>query len=72
VRGEPPPRPTPIVRMRIGADIPESERPKIEIMKTDSEAFRQYFEAASGEKDGFVRDICAVKPPRRINGKIEL
>lgn len=72
VRGEPPPRPTPIVRMRIGADIPESERPKIEIMKTDSETFRQYFVAASGEKDGFVRDICAVKPPRRINGKIEL
>lgn len=72
VRGEPPPRPTPIIRARIGSDVPESERPKIEVMKTDSEAFRQYFDAAASVKDGFIRDICAVKPPRRINGKIEL
>lgn len=72
VRGEPPPRPTPIIRVRIGSDVPENERPKIEVMKTDSEAFRQYFGAAAAVKDGFIRDICAVKPPRRINGKIEL
>lgn len=72
VRGEPPPRPTPIVRMRMASDVPESERPKIEVMRTDSEAFRQYFSAVGAVKNGFVRDICAVKPPRRINGKIEL
>jgi len=72
VRGEPPPRPTPIVRMRIGSDAPEKERPKVEIMKTDSEAFGRYVEAAGWVKDGFVRDICAIKPPRRIDGKIEL
>lgn len=72
VRGEPPPRPTPIIRMRIGSDAPEEERPKVEIMKTGSEAFRRYAEAAGWVKDGFVRDICAIKPPRRIDGKIEL
>ncbi len=72
VRGEPPPRPTPIVRVRIGSDVPEKERPKVEIMKTGSEAFRRYVEASGAVKNGFVRDICAVKPPRRINGKIEL
>lgn len=71
MRGEPPPRPTPIIRMRIGADIPEGERPNVKVMRTDSEAFQQYVEALGAVKDGFVRDICAVKPPRRINGKIE-
>jgi peptidylprolyl isomerase len=72
VRGEPPPRPTPIIRMRIGSDVAENERPNIEVMRTDSEAFRLYFEAAGAVKGGFIRDICAIKPPRRINGKIEL
>ncbi|MFZ5616218.1 MAG: peptidylprolyl isomerase [Pseudomonadota bacterium] len=72
-RGEPPKRPTPIVRMRIAADIPEAERPKIEVMKSDAPAFLQYIKEAGFVDDtGFVKDLCDIKPPRRIKGKIEL
>jgi peptidylprolyl isomerase len=73
-RGEPPKRPTPIVRMRIAADVPAAEElPKIEIMRSDSAVFQTYLrEAKLVDDTGFVKDLCDVKPPRRINGKIEL
>jgi peptidylprolyl isomerase len=72
-RGEPPTRPTPIVRMRIAADIPEADRPKVEVMRSDSEAFGAYIKAAGFVDDkGFVKDLCDLKPPRRVKGQIEL
>ncbi|HXI86590.1 MAG TPA: peptidylprolyl isomerase [Parvularculaceae bacterium] len=71
-RGEPPKRPTPILRMRIAADVPDAEKPHILVMKTDSEAFQKYLEAAGVVKDGFVRNLCAIETPRKINGKVEL
>lgn len=71
-RGEPPARPTPILRVRVAADVPDKDKPKIEIMRTESEAFRQYLEASGVVKDGFVRNMCNVKAPRRVNGEIEL
>ena len=71
-RGEPPVRPTPIVRMRMAEDMPASERPKIEVLETGSETFLKYVETAGYVKDGFVRDLCNIKAPRRVNGKIEL
>ncbi len=70
-RGEPPKRPTPIVRARIAADMPEAERPKVEIMKTDSETFKRYVEALGAVKAGYVKDVCDVAAPRRVNGKAE-
>ncbi len=72
-RGEPPKRPTPIVRMRIVSDLPASEQPKIEVMKSDSPAFMQYLkESGLVDETGFVKDLCDIKAPRRIKGKIEL
>lgn len=73
-RGEPPKRPTPIVRMRIAADIPAEEGlPKIEVMRSDSAVFETYLkEAKLVDETGFVKDLCDIKPPRRINGKVEL
>lgn len=71
-RGEPPARPTPILRMRIAADAPESDRPKVEVLRTDSGTFEAYLEVLEVARDGLVRDLCAVKVPRRINGDIEL
>ena len=72
-RGEPPKRPTPLVRMRIAADVPEAELPKIEVMRSDSVVFQTYLkEAKLVDETGFVKDLCDIKPPRRINGKIEL
>ena len=71
-RGEPPQRPTPILRVRVGSDIPETDRDQIQIMRTDSETFVRYLKAA-GEvsEDGYVKDICAIKVPVKINGEIE-
>jgi peptidylprolyl isomerase len=72
-RGEPPKRPTPIVRMRIAADVPAEELPKIEVMRSDSPVFQTYLkEAGLVDQTGFVKDLCDVTPPRRVNGKIEL
>lgn len=72
VRGEPPSRPTPIIRMRIAADVPESERHKIEVFRTDSETFMRYLKALNDVDDtGYVKDICTIKVPVRVNGKIE-
>lgn len=72
-RGEPPKRPTPIVRMRIGADVPAAELPKIEVMRSNSPVFQTYLkEAGLVDQTGFVKDLCDVTPPRRVNGKIEL
>lgn len=72
-RGEPPKRPTPIVRMRIAADLPPAERPDIKVMKSDSPAFLAYIKAAGLVDDtGFVKDLCDIKPPRKIKGKIVL
>lgn len=72
-RGEPPKRPTPIVRMRIAADVPSAELPKIEVMRSDSAVFLTYLkETKLVDETGFVKDLCDIKPPRRINGKVEL
>jgi len=71
-RGEPPKRPTPIVRMRIAADMPESERPKIQVMKVDHPAFLKFIKDMGYVDDtGFVKDLCDIKAPRKIDGKIE-
>ena len=71
-RGEPPTRPTPVVRMRIASDVPAAERPNVEVMRTSSEAFAEFVEAGSYVTDGLVKDLCNVKAPRRVNGKVEL
>ncbi len=72
-RGEPPQRPTPIVRVRLAVDLPEAEQPKIEVFSTASPIFQTYLKAAGYVDDtGLVRDLCTVKAPRRVSGKIEL
>lgn len=72
-RGEPPKRPTPIIRMQIAADIPVAERPDIKVMKTDSPAFLEYIKDAGLVDDtGFVKDLCDIKAPRKIKGTIAL
>lgn len=72
-RGEPPKRPTPIVRMRIASDLPKAEQPKIEVMKSDAPAFLKYLKDAGLVDDtGFVKDLCDIKAPRRIKGQIQL
>ncbi len=71
-RGEPPTRPTPIMRVRIAADVPDADRRETEVMRTDSETFMRYIKARGDVDDtGYVKDICEIKIPVRINGEIE-
>lgn len=71
-RGEPPKRPTPIIRMRVGTDVPERERASIMVLRTDSDTFKKYLKA-SGEVDetGYVREICNIRVPIKVDGVIE-
>jgi peptidylprolyl isomerase len=72
-RGEPPKRPTPIVRMRIAADLPPGEVPDIKVMKSDSPAFLKYLKDMNYIDDtGFVKDLCDIAIPRKVKGKIQL
>jgi peptidylprolyl isomerase len=73
VRGEPPSRPTPIIRMRVEADIPASEREDIKVLKTDSQTFTDYLKAAGDLSDtGYIKDICEIKVPVKAEGDLEL
>lgn len=70
-RGEPPAKPTTIIRMRLAADVPEAQRPNIEVLRTNSEAFRTFMDGGKLRRaDGFVRDICDIVPPRRVAGEL--
>ncbi|MCI5044011.1 MAG: peptidylprolyl isomerase [Aquisalinus sp.] len=72
-RGEPPERPTPIVRMRLGTDVPLEDREFVEVLRTDSFEFRDYLSAgAEITQDGYVKDVCNIRIPVKINGEIEL
>ena len=71
-RGEPPTRPTPIMRVRVASDIPESERRDVQIMRTDSETFMRYLKRRGDvDETGYVKDICDIKIPTRIDGKLK-
>ncbi len=71
-RGEPPSRPTPIMRMRVAADIPAGEQRDIQVMRTDSETFMKYLKRRGDVDDtDYVKDICDIKVPVRVDGKIE-
>ena len=70
-RGEPPRRPTPIVRARIASDMPEAERPRIALLRSDSEAFTAWLQATgSMSEDGYIADTCNIRVPARVNGEI--
>lgn len=71
-RGEPPTRPTPIMRVRVAADIPESDRRDVQVMRTDSETFMRYLKRRGDvDETGYVKDICDIKVPTRIDGKLK-
>ena len=71
-RGEPPAKPTTIMRMRIAADVAPERRPKVEVMRTESESFKSFVDAMRlRREDGFVRDLCDIKAPRRVAGELK-
>ena len=71
-RGEPPERPTPIVRVRVASDIPEADRPRVALLRSDSETFTAYAQATGRlTEDGLLTDTCNLRVPARVNGEIE-
>ena len=62
---------TPILDVRVAADLPPAQRPNIEILRTDSPTFRRLLEVTRNRHDAFYLtppgkvDICAVPAPVR-------
>lgn len=60
-----------LVSARLGADMPQAERPRFEVMRTDGAAFAAWVDARANRRDPFfVRpaggaDICNLLPPIR-------
>jgi peptidylprolyl isomerase len=62
---------TPILDIRVAADLPSSQRPNIEVLRTSSPTFQRLLDAARNRHDAFYRtppgkvDVCAVPAPVR-------
>jgi peptidylprolyl isomerase len=63
----------PIARIRLAADMPEAERPRFEVMRTDTETFNRYVTGRANRGGEFFRipqggvDVCNVNlPVRRV------
>ncbi len=61
-----------IIRMRLAADIPKSERPKFQVLRTDSDAFAQLKESKRNLTNPFffrkplpILDVCNIQAPVR-------
>jgi peptidylprolyl isomerase len=64
--GEPVPPPQDrMVKVRLLSDIPENERPKVQVMDTGGPAFKALVEAQKAAKGGAF-DICDVEIPAQI------
>lgn len=67
-RGE---TPVPISRVRLASDLPEMERPRFEMMRTDTPRFITYVTALANRRDAFFGqpaggvDVCNVRVPVR-------
>ena len=57
--------------MRLAADMPKAERPKIEVLRTDSPTFAKLVEAKRNRRDAFYTnpagaiDLCSIGIPSR-------
>jgi peptidylprolyl isomerase len=64
--------PTPIVSVRMAAELPETERPHIQMLDIGSPAFGSYMNARSDRRDVFyligakAADICNIPVPFRL------
>lgn len=62
---------TPILSIRVAADLPAGERPQFEYLSTDGETFARYAEARANRRDAFFNvpaggaDICNIPVPVR-------
>ena len=60
-----------IISIRVAADLPEAERPALEILRSGSETFSDYVESRRNRPEGFFYhrpdyvDVCALSVPVR-------
>ena len=59
-------RPSFIEDMQVAADLPEDERPSLEVMNTSSEAFAAYLDALEAA-EGEMPDLCDIDVPVRVS-----
>ncbi|WP_370338950.1 peptidylprolyl isomerase [Parvularcula marina] len=70
-RGEPPVRPTPIVRMRMMRQLPAAEQQTVEYLNPASDTFEKYLTTSLRvTSNGYVREACGIDVPIRINGEL--
>ncbi|WP_298021972.1 peptidylprolyl isomerase [uncultured Parasphingopyxis sp.] len=67
---EDPTQRVPIDSVRLASELPEAERPRFEVMRTDGDIFRRYVEARANRMGWFIRpagavDVCNVNLPIR-------
>lgn len=68
---EQPAQRVPITRVRIAADLPEAERPRLEVLRTDTATFAAYVAARRVRREGFFVEptgrveLCNVAVPTR-------
>lgn len=53
-------------KVQVAADVPEAERVKLQVLKTDSPAFKNYLKTQK-KSDGTYPDICDIRIPTRQN-----
>jgi peptidylprolyl isomerase len=63
--GEPPPNPDRMLQVRVAADLPESERAPIYLMRTDSRDFHRLIDEVRDDR-GADFSVCDVQVPARV------
>lgn len=64
-------KPVPLVSVRIASDVPEAERTRLEVLRTDSAAFRAIVDQRRNRREGWFKfnpahiDLCNVPLPAR-------
>ena len=68
---EDPARRTPILSIRLGSELPEAERPALQVLRTDTPLFAELVEMRRNRRDGWYKvpaghiDLCNVPLPVR-------
>jgi cyclophilin family peptidyl-prolyl cis-trans isomerase len=58
--------PDELISMRVAADVPEDERIFVQVLRTDSNAFKAYIDTLRSET-GKAPNVCDVEVPTRLN-----
>lgn len=62
---------TPIVSVALAADLPEAQRPKVQVLRTDSPSFTALIESKRNKRNAFYTrpagkiDLCSISVPTR-------